>query len=177
MEVPRLGVESELQLPAYTTATATPDPSCICDLCCSLWPCWILNPLSKAGVELASSRRLCWAFNPLSHSGSSASGFIEMQWHFTTSQSPLHLLGLRRILAEAACTQLGLPWTSLKGGTRPCARAQPGARMAPPPPGTRPSHNLSPSYQQGAGLSGYFHCPLLTLCLKTGLNYDRDKIL
>ena len=27
MEVPRQGVESELQLPAYTTATATPDPS------------------------------------------------------------------------------------------------------------------------------------------------------
>ena len=25
-EVPRLGVESELQLPAYTTATATQDP-------------------------------------------------------------------------------------------------------------------------------------------------------
>ena len=28
MEVPRLGVESELQLPAYTTATATWDLSC-----------------------------------------------------------------------------------------------------------------------------------------------------
>ena len=27
VEVPRLGVESELQLPAYTTATATPDLS------------------------------------------------------------------------------------------------------------------------------------------------------
>ena len=26
MEAPRLGVESELQLPAYTTATATRDP-------------------------------------------------------------------------------------------------------------------------------------------------------
>ena len=26
MEVPNLGVESELQLPAYTTATATPEP-------------------------------------------------------------------------------------------------------------------------------------------------------
>ena len=26
VEVPRLGVESELQLPAYTTATARPDP-------------------------------------------------------------------------------------------------------------------------------------------------------
>ena len=32
MEVPRLGVESELQLPAYTTVTATQDPSCVCDL-------------------------------------------------------------------------------------------------------------------------------------------------
>ena len=29
MEVPRLGVKSELQLPAYTTATATPDLSCV----------------------------------------------------------------------------------------------------------------------------------------------------
>ena len=32
MEVPRLGVESELQLPAYATATAMPDLSYICDL-------------------------------------------------------------------------------------------------------------------------------------------------
>ena len=32
MEVPRLGVQSELQLPAYTTATATWDLSHICDL-------------------------------------------------------------------------------------------------------------------------------------------------
>ena len=32
MEVPRRGVESELQLPAYATATATWDPSHICDL-------------------------------------------------------------------------------------------------------------------------------------------------
>ena len=32
MEVPRLGVESELQLPAYTTVTATCDLSGICDL-------------------------------------------------------------------------------------------------------------------------------------------------
>ena len=32
MEVPRLGVKSELQLPAYTTATATPDPSHVYNL-------------------------------------------------------------------------------------------------------------------------------------------------
>ena len=32
MEVPRVGVESELQLPAYTTATATPDLNYVFDL-------------------------------------------------------------------------------------------------------------------------------------------------
>ena len=32
MEVPRLGVKPELQLPTYATTTATPDPSCISDL-------------------------------------------------------------------------------------------------------------------------------------------------
>ena len=42
----RLGVKSELQLPAYTTATQ--DPSCVCDLHCSSWQRQILNPLSKA---------------------------------------------------------------------------------------------------------------------------------
>ena len=48
MEVPRLGVESEPQLLAYTTATATWDPSRICDLHHSPWQCRIPNPLSKA---------------------------------------------------------------------------------------------------------------------------------
>ena len=32
---------------AYATATATLDPSCICDLCCSVWH-QILNSLSEA---------------------------------------------------------------------------------------------------------------------------------
>ena len=48
MEVPGLGVESEPQLPAYTTATATPDVSCICNLHRSLQQCQNLNPLSEA---------------------------------------------------------------------------------------------------------------------------------
>ena len=48
MDVSRLRLKSELQLPAYTTATAMQDPSCICDLHYSSWKCWILNPLSKA---------------------------------------------------------------------------------------------------------------------------------
>ena len=50
LEVPRLGVESQLQLPAYATATVTAMPglSHICDLHCSLRQCHILNPLSES---------------------------------------------------------------------------------------------------------------------------------
>ena len=48
MEVPRLGAESELLPLAYTTATATPDLSCIYDLHHSSQQRQILNLLSKA---------------------------------------------------------------------------------------------------------------------------------
>ena len=43
MEVPRLGVEEELQLLAYTTATAMQDPSCICNLYHNSQQYWILT--------------------------------------------------------------------------------------------------------------------------------------
>ena len=39
---------SELQLLAYTTAIAIWDPSCICDLHHRSWQCQILNPLSES---------------------------------------------------------------------------------------------------------------------------------
>ena len=48
MEIPWLGVESDLQLPAYATDTAMPDPSRICDLHCSSGQHQVLNPVSKA---------------------------------------------------------------------------------------------------------------------------------
>ena len=49
MEVPKLGVQSELQLPAV------PDSSCICDLQHSSLPRQILNPLSRAGIKPTTS--------------------------------------------------------------------------------------------------------------------------
>ena len=49
-----LGGQSELQLPAYTTAPATPDPSLICNLYPSSRQRRILNPLSEAGIKLES---------------------------------------------------------------------------------------------------------------------------
>ena len=54
MEFPRLGVQLELWLPAYSTDTATRDPSCICDLYHSSYlhhssqQCQVLKPLSEA---------------------------------------------------------------------------------------------------------------------------------
>ena len=42
------GVESELQLQAYSTATAMWYLSCMCDLCRSLWQPQILKTLSEA---------------------------------------------------------------------------------------------------------------------------------
>ena len=71
MEVPRLAVESELQLLAYTTATAVPDLSCVCDLHHSSWQHQILNPLGENRdwtCILMDTSRVC---NLLSHNGNS----------------------------------------------------------------------------------------------------------
>ena len=48
MEIPRPGVKMELQLPDYTTATATWDLSLVCNPHHSSLQHWILDPLSKA---------------------------------------------------------------------------------------------------------------------------------
>ena len=48
MDVPRLGVRPELQLPVYTTATATQGPSHGCDPHHTSRQHWIPNPPSEA---------------------------------------------------------------------------------------------------------------------------------
>ena len=63
MVVPRLGVQSELQLPAYTTATATRDLSQVCNLPHISRQHWILNPLSEARDRtrnLVVPRQICF---------------------------------------------------------------------------------------------------------------------
>ena len=52
MEVCRLRVKLELELPAYTTATATRDLTCVCDLHNSSQQCRILNPLIEARDQI-----------------------------------------------------------------------------------------------------------------------------
>ena len=74
IDVPGLGVESELQLPAYTTATATADLSSICDLHHSLGQRQILNSLIEARESNLHPHILTdnsWVLNPLSRKGNS----------------------------------------------------------------------------------------------------------
>ena len=71
MEVPRQGGESEMQLPAYTMATAMPDWSQICNLQHSLQECQILNPLSEDRDRTHIFIDARQILNPLSHSENS----------------------------------------------------------------------------------------------------------
>ena len=71
MEVPRPGVESELQLPSYTTATATRDPSRICDPHHSSQQHGILNSLSRARDRTCVFMDTSQVCNPLSHNSNS----------------------------------------------------------------------------------------------------------
>ena len=72
MEVPRLGGESELWLLVYTTATATPDASHVCDPHHSSRQRRILHPLSEARDQTCI---LMDAPQMLSHNRTSSSIF------------------------------------------------------------------------------------------------------
>ena len=74
MEVSRLGVESELQLPAYATTTAMGNPSHIYKLHQSSWQRPILDPLSEARDKTSILMDTSQVLNPLSHK--------ENSWNF-----------------------------------------------------------------------------------------------
>ena len=88
MKVPRLGVESELQLPACSTATATWDLRYVCDLHCSSWQRQILNPLSEAGDGTGILMDTDQIHNLLSHNRNSPNCFILMSPEQSTEPSP-----------------------------------------------------------------------------------------
>ena len=77
MEVPRLGVELELWLLTYATATATPNLSCIFDLHHSSRQHGIFNPLIEGRDRnhiLMDTSRVC---NSLSHNGNAPNFFFQ----------------------------------------------------------------------------------------------------
>ena len=70
MEAPRLGVKWELQLAAYTRATATPDPTHVCNLHQHAQQCRILSPLSEARDRTCVLMEPSWVRDhELSHNG------------------------------------------------------------------------------------------------------------
>ena len=76
MEGSRPGVKSELQLPAYATATATLDLSHICGLCHNLQQS--LNVFSKARDQTGILMEASWVLNPMNHNGNSIKGLFKI---------------------------------------------------------------------------------------------------
>ena len=130
MEVPRLGVESELQLPVCSTATATWDPSHVCDLYHGSRQCQILNTLSRVKDQTLVLMDASWCVT-LSHNGSSEEDtlllFISSQVG-TLAQSRLLAGGQRKVaerpspsleaqaLVGGPCLEAaGIAWTGLLG--------------------------------------------------------------
>ena len=70
MEIPRLGVKSELLLPAYATAIVVQDPRCFCNPHHSSQQCRILNILRGWGSNLHTQGYSSDSFL-LRHNGSS----------------------------------------------------------------------------------------------------------
>ena len=125
MEVPRPGVQSELQLPAYTTATASPDPSHIWDLHRSSQQHHILSSLSETRggthVLMDTGRVL----NPMTHDRNSKNFFFFKKKRNSRIQSlPKQRSWQRTCSLRPAKTQ------PLQQGTRHRTRQHPAQRAA-----------------------------------------------
>ena len=97
MEVSRLGVESELQLLAYTIATAMLVLSCICHLHQSSWQCGSLTDWARPGVKPPSSQswvRFLWATmgtpDPVYSDAASAKLLKLSTWRFSWPEIGVH---------------------------------------------------------------------------------------
>ena len=137
MEVSRLGVQLELQLPACATATAVQDPSQVCDRHHSSPQCQILNPLREVRAQtcvLKDPSQICfhsatagtplWSpqvLNPLCPGGNSLDVFSYVT--FQRPRSWIILCSFHHIR---------------------CSTAQPVQGWAMPRPSDWKTHGLSP---------------------------------
>ena len=81
MEVPRLGVELELQLPAYPPATATPDPSHVCNLHHSSQRARFSTHWARTGIKPVSPRTLVRFVNQWAMTGIPVTLFsVQLCW-------------------------------------------------------------------------------------------------
>ena len=114
MEIPRLGVESEMQLLSY--ATATQGLSHVCDLCQSVQQHQILHLLSKARDRSCILMDASGACNLLNHKRDASLSFVKsafslLSWledfHYFIFQVT-HLLFLHYLFCLSSAAQLSL---------------------------------------------------------------------
>ena len=98
MEVPRLEVESELQLPAYATATATWDPSCVFNLFHSSRQRQILNCLIEVRDRTCILTDTGWICFCCATTGTPGTFIFKYEWSSTFFVSAFGLLALLHIV-------------------------------------------------------------------------------
>ena len=95
IEIPRLGVELQLQLLAYALVTALPDPSRIHNLHHSSWQCQILNPLSKGSDWTHILRDISWSLSYWATTGALALLILATTLGQALLSFPLYWGGIR----------------------------------------------------------------------------------
>ena len=100
MEVPRLGVESELQLPACTTGHSNAGSELYLQTTLQLVATLDLNPLSEARDQTYILKETIQALNPLSHNGNSPNGIFNI---FAPPQSLQAFYKGRKCTLPAKC--------------------------------------------------------------------------
>ena len=113
MEVPRLGVESELQPPAYTIATATPDLGHVCNLHHSPRRCCILTPLSEARDRTHNLMVPSWIHFRCAMTGTPSLSFYICPTSYLAGPSSCFFLCLIPQLFSARAVLLNLSLISL----------------------------------------------------------------
>ena len=135
MEVVRLWVVSELQLPAYTTAyttaTATRDPSRVYNLHLSWWQCHILKPLSKARVGTHILMDTSWIVSTAPQQELPSNFFFFFFFFLFRAASSAY--GNSQVRGLIAATAAGLCHTHSysNSGSKPCLRPTPQLMAAP----------------------------------------------
>ena len=96
MEVPRLGVNSELQWLVCTTVTAIRNQSRVCNLNHSSQQCWILNPLDEARDQTPILVDTSWVPYHWTTMGTPWSSTLKSQHNTMGTRSLISLANLAR---------------------------------------------------------------------------------
>ena len=115
MEVPRLGGESDLQLPAY--ATAMRDLSCIWDLHRSSQQCQILNTLSEARdwiLFLMDTSWVCYCWATMETPWQLILLTLLSSWGWNYSQLSVHFIPDTQAKKNRA--PIPIPWAHAPSG-------------------------------------------------------------